>query len=54
MSVPLTKRQRTYLWVAMHTTGAIVGICVDLGQEDLAANFAAQGLRAARMLGLYQ
>lgn len=42
-----------FVRMAMETTGEMVSLCVRLGGEDVAAMYAAQGLRAARLLGLY-
>lgn len=48
-----------YLQTAMSATGRLVALCVEIGAsahidtEKLAGDFAAQGLRAARLLGLY-
>lgn len=43
-----------YVLTAMTTTGGIVSVCLDLGADELAVDFAQQGLRAARLLGLYR
>ena len=47
------------LMTTMTSTGRLVALCVRIGHSahidttKLAGNFAAQGLRAARLLGLY-
>lgn len=50
LATPVGQR---YLRSAMETTGAMVAMLARFGNVDLAAKYARQGLRAARLLGLY-
>ena len=52
----LSQHQVDHLRVALHTTAPIVEMLLKFGSDEapeVAVSFAQQGLRAARLLGLY-